>query len=166
MGNKTTNHIFVRTRWERNSYASPAQDSKGLTVNFFLRKSKTSRERPKSAQYLRLNKTRKPLFLQTETTKALKKLIEEIFPNLFEVSGKLHIAEKCKGTLWDFLNIHSVAKYQKLMGGHFGAIKKFRKKNEKLEVSQCRKKGNGGPFCFGMVLYFMLEGLDALKMKY
>ena len=29
------------------------------------------------------------------------------------------------GTLWDFLNIHSVAKYQKLMGG---TIKKFRKK--------------------------------------
>ena len=29
------------------------------------------------------------------------------------------------GTLWDFLNIHSVAKYQKLMGG---TIKKIRKK--------------------------------------
>ena len=35
---------------------------------------KTSRERPKSAPYLRLKKTRKPLFLQLETTKALKKL--------------------------------------------------------------------------------------------
>ena len=34
----------------------------------------TSRERPKSAPYLRLKKTRKPLFLQLETTKALKKL--------------------------------------------------------------------------------------------
>ena len=146
MGNKTTNHIFVRTRWERNSYASPAQDSKGLTVNFFLRKSsKTSRERPKSAQYLRLNKTRKPLFLQTETTKALKKLIEEIFPNLFEVSGKLHIAEKCKGTLWDFLNIHSVAKYQKLMGGHFGAIKKFRKKMRNWKSHSAEKRGTGDP---------------------
>ena len=35
----------------------------------------TSRERPKSAPYLRLKKTRKrkPLFLQLETTKALKK---------------------------------------------------------------------------------------------
>ena len=37
------------------------------------------------------------------------------------------------GTLWDFLNIHSVAKYQKLMGG---TIKKIGKKS----VSQCRKK--------------------------
>ena len=35
---------------------------------------KTSRERPKSAPYLRLKKTRKPLFPQLETTKALKKL--------------------------------------------------------------------------------------------
>ena len=37
--------------------------------------------------------------------------------NFFEVSGKSHSAEKCKrGTLWDFLNIHSVAKYQKIDG--------------------------------------------------
>ena len=35
---------------------------------------KTSREQPKSAPYLRLKKTRKPVFLQLETTKALKKL--------------------------------------------------------------------------------------------
>ena len=56
------------------------------------------------------------------------------FRNFFEVSGKSHSAEKCKGgTLWDFLNIHSVAKYQKLMRG---TIKKVRKKI----VSQCRKK--------------------------
>ena len=65
---------------------------------------KTSRERPKSAPYLRLKKTRKPLFLQLETTKALKKLkIEKkTFPNFFlkfffEVSGKSHSAENVKG---------------------------------------------------------------------
>ena len=69
------------------------------------------------------------------------------------------------GTLWDFLNIHSVAKYQKLMGG---TIKKIRKKS----VSQCRKKEESlsvekrGPFCFGMAFYLMLEALDALKMMY
>ena len=34
----------------------------------------TIRERPKSAPYLRLKKTRKPLFLQLETIKALKNL--------------------------------------------------------------------------------------------
>ena len=62
----------------------------------------TSRERPKSAPYLRLKKTRKPLFLQLETTKALKKLkiekkISEFFLNFFfEFSGKSHSAEKCK----------------------------------------------------------------------
>ena len=102
-------------------------------------KLRTSRERPKSAPYLRLKKTqkRKPLFLQLETTKALKKLnikkknFRIFFRNFFEVSGKSHSAEKCKrGTLWDFLNIHSVAKYQKLMGG---TIKKTSEKNQ----SQC-----------------------------
>ena len=52
----------------------------------------TSRERPKSAPYLRLKKTRKPLFLQLETTKALKKLkIEKknfriFFEFFFEIS--------------------------------------------------------------------------------
>ena len=48
------------------------------------RYSLTSRERPKSAPYLRLKKTRKrkSLFLQLETTKALKKLkIEKKIPN-------------------------------------------------------------------------------------
>ena len=63
----------------------------------------TSRERPKSASYLRLKKTRKPLFLQLETTKALKKLkIEKkklpiFFEFFFEVSGKSHSAENVKG---------------------------------------------------------------------
>ena len=48
------------------------------------KKKETSRERPKSAPYLRLKKTRKPLFLQLETTKALKKLkIEKKNPNFF-----------------------------------------------------------------------------------
>ena len=65
----------------------------------------------------------------------LRKKIPIFFRNFFEVSGKSHSAEKCKrgGTPWDFLNIHSVAKYQKLMGG---TIKKIRKKS----VSQCQKK--------------------------
>ena len=64
-------------------------------------KERTSRERPKSAPYLRLKKTRKPLFLQLETTKALKKLkiekkIPIFFEFFFEVSGKSHSAEKCE----------------------------------------------------------------------
>ena len=39
------------------------------------------------------------------------------------------------GTLWDFLNIHSVAKYQKLMGG---TIKKIRKK---ISLTVPKKEG-------------------------
>ena len=94
---------------------------------------KTSRERPKSAPYLRLKKTRKrkPLFLQLETTKALKKLkIKKKNSDFFQFFLKFPVSRIVPknvkgGTLWDFLNIHSVAKYQKLMGG---TIKKFRKK--------------------------------------
>ena len=65
-----------------------------------------------------------------------------------------------------FLNIHSVAKYQKLMGG---TIKKFRKKIS-LTVPKKKRKSHrvekSGPFCFAMAFYLMLEALDALKMKY
>ena len=69
-------------------------------------------------------------------------------------------------TLWDFLNIHSVAKYQKLMGG---TIKKNSEKNQSHSVEKRGKSHSvekSGPFCFGMAFYLMLEALDALKMKY
>ena len=108
---------------------------------FFESTHLTSRERPKSAPYLRLKKTRKrkPLFLQLETTKDFKKLkIEKYSEFFFEIYLKFPVSRIVPknvkgGTLWDFLNIHSVAKYQKVMGG---TIKKFGKKS----VSQCRKK--------------------------
>ena len=87
----------------------------------FLGFLKTSRERLKSAPYLRLNETRKPLFLQLETTKALKKLKTEkkhfpiFFSKFFEVAGQSHIAGKCKrGTLWDFLNITLLQNIKKM----------------------------------------------------
>ena len=83
---------------------------------------------------------RKPLFLQLETTKAFKKLkiekkISEFFSEIFLKFPVSRIVPKNVkgGTFWDFLNIHSVAKYQKLMGG---TIKKIGKKS----VSQCRKR--------------------------
>ena len=55
---------------------SAARHPKLRCPNLLIHSTKklTSRERPKSAPYLRLKKTRKPLFLQLETTKALKKL--------------------------------------------------------------------------------------------
>ena len=55
-----------------------------------------------------------------------------------------HSAEKCKrGDPLAFINIYSVAKYQKTRKGNsFETLKKFRKK-----VAQCRKKKRkGGPF--------------------
>ena len=102
--------------------------------------------------YLRLNKTRKPFFLQLET-KALKKLkIEEkIFPNFFSKfflkSPVSRIVPKNVkgGTLWNFLNIHSVAKYQKTDGGSNKKIseknEKFRKKMRNLKKLIVPKKG-------------------------
>ena len=81
-----------------------SRQSSNQNKPFFKGKTQTSRERPKSAPYLRLKKTRKrkPLFLQLETTKALKKLkidkknFRNFFRNFFEVSGKSHSAKKCK----------------------------------------------------------------------
>ena len=40
-----------------------------------------------------------------------------------------HCAEKCKRDPFGFINIHSVAKFQKLEGGPFRGIKHFRKKS-------------------------------------
>ena len=53
-----------------------------------------------------------------------------------------HSAEKCKrGDPLGFINIYSVAKYQKTRkGDSFETLKNFRKK-----VAQCRKKSEGGP---------------------
>ena len=49
------------------------------------------------------------------------------------------------GTLWDFLNVHSVAKYQKkLKGGPFEDIKKIAKKSLKAEITCTKKFGQGG----------------------
>ena len=69
------------------------------------------------------------------------------------------------GSLWDFLNIHSVAKYQKLVGGTIKISEKNQSHSaEKKEGSLSVEKS--GPLCFGMAFYLMLEALDALKMKY
>ena len=55
----------------------------------------------------------------------------------------LHSAEKCKsGDPLGFINIYSVAKYQKTRkGDSFETLKKFRKKSHNAE-----KKSKGGPF--------------------
>ena len=102
-------------------------------MHLLLLRIETSRERPKSAPYLRLKKTRKrkPLFLQLETTKALKKLkIEKkfriFFRIFFEVSGKSHSTEKCKrGDALGFFEHPFCCKISKIDGRN---KKKFRKK--------------------------------------
>ena len=95
------------------------------------------KNKPGTAQVGAISKAQKDsktktTFSTTGDNKTLKKLkIEKknsrfFFRNFFEASGKSHSAENCKrGTVWDFL-IHSVAKYQKLMGG---TIKKLSEKN-------------------------------------
>ena len=101
---------------------------------------KTSRERPKSATYLRLKKT---TFSTTGDNKALKKLkIEKknfrIFFGIFsEVSGflKSHSAKKCKrGDALGFFEHPFCCKISKIDGRN--NLKNFGKKS----VSQCRKK--------------------------
>ena len=64
------------------------------------------------------------------------------FLNIFSFE-KCRIAEKCKrGEAFGFINIHSVAKFQKTRRGDpLGTLKNFRKK-----VTQCRKNPKGGAF--------------------
>ena len=74
--------VFLTGRMPSRSHFNQSHDDTTIPAQ-----EKTSRERPKSAPYLRLKKTRKPLFLQLETTKTLKKLKIEIkkFPYFFEI---------------------------------------------------------------------------------
>ena len=53
----------------------------------------------------------------------------EIFSKFFLVSGKSHSDKKCKRGLWEFLNIHSFAKKEKIEGGPFGDIEKVCEKS-------------------------------------
>ena len=68
-----------------------------------------------------------------------------------------------KGDPFGFFNVHPVAKYQKNEGGHFGDIKKIRKKSHKAEKgagkSHSAKKLERGPF---WVLYFKLEAFGCV----
>ena len=86
---KTVRTIFMNF----SSHSSPkgasvcamASKSYDWDLSNIAKISPTSRERPKSSPYLRLNKTRKPLFLQLETTEAPRKLKiwGKIFQNFF-----------------------------------------------------------------------------------
>ena len=85
----------------------------------------------------------KPLFLQLETTKALKKLKveEKIFPNFFSIFLKSPVSCMVPknvngGTLWDFLNNHFVDE-----GNNIKKIGKMRNLNS-LTVPKKRGKSH------------------------
>ena len=107
------------------------------------RHEKTSRDRPKSAPYLRL-KNRK------RTSKCPSILFYSTQKNLFSEKN-LTMPKKLKGgTLWDFSTSILSQNSKKIEGGPFGG-KKFRKK-----VAQYRKKLKGRPdplVSSGIVLY-------------
>ena len=98
---------------------------------------RTKKNNPGMAQVGAISKAQKDS--KTETTFSttgdnkssqktkIEKKITDFFLELFlKFPVSLIVPKNVKGgTLWDFLNVHSVAKYQKLMGG---TIKKIRKK--------------------------------------
>ena len=93
-----------------------------------------SRDRPKSAPYLRLKNSKRTSICQSigelGTLSWSKKILGK------KVS---QCRKKLKGwTLWVF-NVHFVAKHRKIEGGPFRGKYFFRKK-----VSQCRKKTERG----------------------
>ena len=75
-----------------------------------------------------------------------------------------------KGDSLDFLNIHSVGKYQKIDGGTLWSNKKMRNLKshsaEKRGKSHSVEKRGKGTLLLWYGFYLMLEALDALKMKY
>ena len=93
----------------------------------FPKKNETSRDRPKSAPYLRLKNTKR-----TSICQSIGELGTLLWKKILEKS--LTMPKKLKGwTLWGVFNNHFVAKHQKIEGGTlWGNF--FRKK-----VSQCRK---------------------------
>ena len=106
------------------------EEKRSKIHNYVSPKGITRRERLKSALYLRLKK-RKRLFFE-------KKL--EFFEFLF-FQKMSHSAKKCKrGDPLGFINIYSVAKYQKTRkGDSFDTLKNFEKKSHNAE-----KKLKGG----------------------
>ena len=103
---------------------------------------RTSRDRPKSAPYLRLKNSKR--------TSKCQSIGENFYEKNFFL--KSHNAEKTeREDPLGFFNIHSVAKIQKkLKGGPFGGF--FLKK-----VAQCRKKSKGGTLWSRPVLYVTRE---------
>ena len=106
---------------EARKFRIPTPNKKMLFVSPNRKILETRRECLKSAIYLRLKK---------HITFFGKKL--EIFDFFFQKMS--HSAEKCKrGDPLGFINIYSVAKYQKLERGPFGDIKNFIKKSHSAE---------------------------------
>ena len=90
-----------------------------LIENLIFLEKKTSRERPKSAPYLRLKNIKRTSKCQvfSSTVPALGKKIEKNFrkfskflSNFFWSSVSRIVPKNVKGALWEFLNIHSFAK--------------------------------------------------------
>ena len=122
--------------------------------------------KPGTAQVGAISKAQKDsktTFSTTGDNKSSQKLkIEKKFSNFFRFFLNFPISRIVPknvkgGTLWDFLNIHSVAKYQKLMNNtkiigeqykNFGKNEKFEQSHsaEKREKSQgVEKSGKGDP---------------------
>ena len=83
-----------------------------------LTKTRTNWERLKSAPYLRLKNGKRTSKCQVFST-----TVAEKFKSCTELARS-----------YGFFNIHSVSKYQKIKGGPFEDIKKFRKKSQKAET--------------------------------
>ena len=99
-----------------------------FVTSLFLKK-KTSRERPKSAPYLRLKNSKRTSKCQVLSSTVPKK-ISKSFLNFFEVSGKSHCTEKCKrGPFGCFSTSILLQNRKKMKGGLFGDLKKIEKKS-------------------------------------
>ena len=99
--------------------------------NFKVIKKSTSRERPKSAPYLRLKNSKRTSKCQNngELGTLLWKKIEKV-----SQSRKTE-----RGYPLGIFNIHSVGRYQKIEGGHFGESFFFQKKTSHIAENTLRE---------------------------
>ena len=96
-------------------------------------------------------------------------------PNIrrkMRIIDSLIVSKNVSGDI-EIFNIHSVTKYPKIEEGPIFSLEKMQNIQEKSLTnpkkggkSQSAEKVARGPFCLGMVLYFMLEAIDAFKIKY
>ena len=110
-----------------------------------MKQIQTSRERPKSAPYLRLKISKRFSNCQVLSSPVPEKKVYNVFANFFEVSGKSHCAKKCKRVPLGVFQHPFFCKIGKNEGWTLCRhLKKLRKKLSQSRKKSAQKMDKGG----------------------